>query len=362
MQDTCRRRHRVSLLVGAVAAGLLVVGLAIPTAKAATASGWTIVTGAPVNQQNSNLLLGSTCSNSWNCWAVGGTFVSLNGGGGPSSLVEHWNGTSWTVGSGATIPGSTASLLWDVTCVTGSDCWAVGVDEPGNSGDPSPLAEQWNGSTWSVVPTPDLTGYLFSVTCVTSSDCWAAGTTATDDGNSDPLNGFILHWDGTSWSTTPTQPSGQTYDQFNSVTCTSASDCWAVGFAGPNAESNNFLPNVMPNVAGDGSLVEHWNGAAWTRHRVPLGAQPLGHLPGRRDLYHLRPVLGGGGDHGHQWQPVVHPGRPVERHQLVHGSQSQPVVRGNPDRRHLSRAPPGAGHRVPTASRAARTRTAHPAR
>ena len=276
MQDTCRRRHRVSLLIAAIAAGLLVVGLAVPTAKAATASGWTIVTGAPVNPQNSNLLLGSTCSNSWNCWSVGGSFSSLNGGGGPSALFEHWSGTSWTAGSGATIPGSSASLLWDVTCVTGSNCWAVGVDEPGNNGDPSPLAEQWNGSTWSVVPTPDVTGYLFSVTCVTSADCWAAGTTTTDDGNSDPLNGFILHWDGTSWSTTPTQPSGQTYDQFNSVTCASASDCWAVGFAGPNALSNNFLPNVMPNVAGDSSFVEHWDGSAWTITAAPSAPSPSG--------------------------------------------------------------------------------------
>jgi len=277
MQDTCRRRHRVSLLIAAIAAGLLVVGLAVPTAKAATASGWTIVTGAPVNQQNSNLLLGSTCSNSWNCWAVGASIANLNSNGAFSALFEHWNGTSWTAGSGATVPGSSASLLWDVTCVTASNCWAVGVDDPGNSGDPSPLAEQWNGSTWSVVPTPDVTGYLFSVTCVTSADCWAAGTTTTDDGNSDPLNGFILHWDGTSWSTTPTQPSGQTYDQFNSVTCASASDCWAVGFAGPNAESNNnFLPNVMPNVTGDDSFVEHWDGSAWTITGAPSAPSPAG--------------------------------------------------------------------------------------
>ena len=276
MQETCHPRHRVKLLIAAVAAGLLVIGLAVPTAKAATAAGWTIVTGAPVNQQNSNLLLGSTCSNSWNCWAVGGSIANLNNNGAPSALFEHWDGSAWTAGSGATIPGTSASLLWDVTCVTASDCWAVGVDEPGTQGDPSPLAEQWNGSTWSVVPTPDVTGYLFSVTCVTSTDCWAAGTTTTDDGNSDPLNGFILHWDGTSWSTTPTQPSGQTYDQFNSVTCTSASDCWAVGFAGPSAESNNFLPNVMPNVAGDGSFVEHWDGSAWTVTDAPSAPSPSG--------------------------------------------------------------------------------------
>ncbi len=141
---------------------------------------------------------------------------------------------------------------------------------------PSPLIEQWDGSTWSAVHAPSMSGILFSVTCTGPSSCWAAGTTLTDDNQSDPLNGFIDHWDGSSWTKASTAPSGQTYDQFNSVTCSGPSDCWAVGFAGPNQQNNNFLPNVAPNVAGDQALVERWNGAHWTKVTLPAATSPDG--------------------------------------------------------------------------------------
>jgi hypothetical protein len=276
MHKTRRGRgYLAGLLVGALCAGLLVMGMAVPVAKAAATSGWTIVAGADVNLQNSNLALGSTCTDTWNCWAVGGTIANLNKNGTPTALFEHWNGSSWTANPGAALS-TPLSLLWDVTCVAASDCWAVGIEKSDNSAGPTTLAEHWDGSNWSVVATPDTAGYLFSVTCTASNDCWAAGTTTTDDGNSDPLHGFIDHWNGATWSSTPTQPTGQTYDQFDSVTCAGASDCWAVGFAGPNAESNNFLPDVVPNVAGDSALVEHWNGLDWTIVDAPSAPSPLG--------------------------------------------------------------------------------------
>ena len=103
-----------------------------------------------------------------------------------------------------------------------------------------------------------------SVTCTSGTNCWASGTTQTDSANSNPLNGFMDHWDGSSWSQVATAPSGQTYDSFNSVTCTSASNCWTVGFAGPNAVSFGFLPSTLPNAVGDQSLIEHWDGVSWT--------------------------------------------------------------------------------------------------
>jgi hypothetical protein len=118
-------------------------------------------------------------------------------------------------------------------------------------------------------------GYLFSVVCNSTADCWAVGTSVAAD-NSGPLNGIIDHWDGSSWTQAGTAPSGQTYDQFNSVACTGASDCWAVGFAGPNRQQSNFLPNVAPNVAGDGAFAEHWDGLSWSVASVPQAIAPLG--------------------------------------------------------------------------------------
>ena len=62
------------------------------------------------------------------------------------------------------------------------------------------------------------------------------------------------------FATTPTPPSWSTVSSpnanaaqtFNAVACTSASDCWGVG--------NRYNTNVWRDV----TLIEHWNGTAWT--------------------------------------------------------------------------------------------------
>jgi hypothetical protein len=167
-------------------------------------------------------------------------------------------------------------MLWGVACATASDCWAVGGKQLGTDPGPVALAEHWDGASWSVTTLPATHGFLFSVTCTSPAGCWAVGTTTTDNDQTDPLNGFIDHWDGTSWSQAPTQPSGQAFDGFNSVTCGSASDCWAVGFAGPNPVANGFLPDVAPRVAGDDAFIEHWDGTGWTVADTPGANGPNG--------------------------------------------------------------------------------------
>ncbi len=271
------RSIQACLLAGVLAAAILVVvGTAEPTAKAATPSGWNIVTAATTGPQQSNLLFGTTCTSSWNCWAVGVADENFGNNFPPYALIEHWDGSSWTVSSAVNPPGMALSALWGVTCVTTSDCWAVGTQQVNKTPAPVTLAEHWNGVSWSVVATPPTNGYLFSVTCTSASDCWAAGTSVTDNGNTDPLHGIMDQWNGTSWTAVPTQPSGQPADQFNSVACVSASDCWAVGFAGPNPLNNNFLPNIMPETIGANAFIEHWNGTSWTVTPAPTVAGPQG--------------------------------------------------------------------------------------
>jgi hypothetical protein len=264
----------MALCSGAVVAGLLVLATAVPTARASTSSGWSIITSPSTGSSQSDLLMGTACTNAWNCWAVGGAFSSLGNNSQPNAMVDHWNGSTWSVGPNVTPADSQASLLWSVNCVTASDCWAVGAQEAGSAQSPVILAEQWNGSVWSVVPTPSVSGYLFSVTCTGASDCWAVGNNL--DNQKNPLNGIIFHWDGTQWSQVPRASSGQPYDQFDSVTCTTSTDCWAVGYAGPNQIQYNLVPGVAPNVAGSTTLIEHWNGADWSVVATPGVASPLG--------------------------------------------------------------------------------------
>ncbi len=254
-------------------ATMVVFGTAVPVAQAASTSGWTIVSGATTVPGSSNFLFGTTCATAWDCWAAGVTIDNINSQHSqPTALLEHWDGTAWTVDPSAAPRGPKFSALWDVTCVNPSDCWAVGAQGTSGGGTPVPLFERWDGSNWSVVASPPAHGELFSVTCVSATDCWATGVNVTNDSNADPLDGFIDHWNGSSWTLAPTAPSGQAHDQFNSVTCSTASDCWAVGFAGPNALSDNFLPNIMPQVSGGQAFVEHWNGDDWSV--VPAATAP----------------------------------------------------------------------------------------
>ncbi len=269
-----RRVPSIGLCVGVVVASLFVLMVALPSPVGATESGWNIVPSPNSGPTESSFLMGTACPNAWSCWAVGGVFSSLGNNSQPSALIDSWNGSTWSVGPDVAPPDTQASLLWSVDCVSSSDCWAVGAQEPDGQQQPQTLAENWNGTTWSVVPTPAVAGYLFSVTCSNASDCWAVGDDL--DGQQNPLNGIIYHWDGSQWSQSATAASGQAFDQFASVACSSSSDCWAVGYAGPDQLQYNFLPGVAPSVVGAAALVEHWDGTDWSIVPTPAASPPLG--------------------------------------------------------------------------------------
>ena len=191
------------------------------------------------------------------------------------SRIEHWNGGSWSLASTPAIPEANGGGLFSVTCVNGSDCWAVGA-VLGVAGDGSPagsLTEHWDGSSWSMVPSPtpagDVGALLQGVSCTSTSNCWAVGF-GTDD-NGENLNSVSEHWDGTSWSLVSSGATGQSFDQLDNVHCISASDCWADGNAGPVQQNPNFLP-IFPGAVGDQGLIEHWDGVMWSV--VPSPSEP----------------------------------------------------------------------------------------
>jgi hypothetical protein len=63
-------------------------------------------------------------------------------------LIEHWNGTRWTVAASPAVD----AVLFGVSVSATDDAWAVGVDaisyETGESPHPFALAEHWNGKRW----------------------------------------------------------------------------------------------------------------------------------------------------------------------------------------------------------------------
>jgi hypothetical protein len=148
------------------------------------------------------------------------------------------------------------------------------LQPPAAQGSASAIAEHWNGSSWTLVNLPPTAGYLYSVACPSSDDCWAVGSTL--DTNDNPLQSYVLHWNGSAWTNATIPPSGQNYDMLDSVTCTGVANCWAVGVAGPNSINTNNFPNVSPNVQEADTWFLHWDGTSWSGSPTSDPSSPNG--------------------------------------------------------------------------------------
>src|SRR5229473_1064862 len=93
------------------------------------------------------------------------------------------------------------SSLGGAAVIAPGDMWAVGAI---GTGPFQPLAEHFNGTGWSVVPTPALSGALGRVAGAAGNDVWAVG----DQAQGSSVNTLIEHWDGTRWSVSISKPSG----------------------------------------------------------------------------------------------------------------------------------------------------------
>src|SRR4029077_21268961 len=116
--------------------------------------------------------------------------------------------------------------------------------------------EHWDGNSWSIVQSPITNTYaqLNDVTCLSPSQCWAVGSYYT--GYGDPLyltssQTLVERWDGASWSIVSSPNPGTKYNGFNELACTSAAGCWAVG-------------SFQNDTGGGGPLIQHWDGVSWT--------------------------------------------------------------------------------------------------
>jgi hypothetical protein len=263
--------------------------------------GWTIASSAPVASGDTTFLNGLAATGPSDVWTVGSdtnsSFTTTQG------LIEHWNGQSWTRSTGAA--GEPAgSTLVAVSADNGSDAWAVGYSRDPSTFWTSPLIERWNGSRWSVVS--GASSYpvgpynrLETVVALSASDIWALGVTGRHPG---PV---FEHFNGATWSIVPQPASG--YDTYlDAITARASNDIWAVGgtnvtdtliehwdgvawhiVPSPNVTGPGSVSNVLTGVsslgAGDvwavgsslhsgatySTLAEHWDGSSWTITPAP---------------------------------------------------------------------------------------------
>jgi hypothetical protein len=176
----------------------------------------------PNQGPNFNTLFGVTDSAGL-AWAVG---VHLDQHYQDRALIESWDGHAWNVIDNPQ-PGSTRDLLFGVSADSPSDVWAVG-DQQSSDGIFQTLVEHWDGTAWTVVPSPDPGGtgnHLYGVDAVSPTDVWAVGQQL---GTSAPDEALIEHWDGTTWSVVPSPAPGGASVLLDGVTVQN-NEAWAVG-------------------------------------------------------------------------------------------------------------------------------------
>jgi len=86
--------------------------------------------------------------------------------------------------------------LTGVSCTSSTYCAAVGWYAPNSYTLGHTLIEAWDGTTWSIEPSPDPSNagdILNGVSCTSPTSCMASGSKTTG-------RTLIESWDGTSWS------------------------------------------------------------------------------------------------------------------------------------------------------------------
>jgi hypothetical protein len=197
---------------------------------------------------SSNQLNGVAAVSASNVWAVGYAYSSASTGV-SQTLTEQWNGTRWNAVSSPNV-GTLSNSLNAVTVVSANDIWAVGYSHT-SSNFLQTLTLHWNGTSWSVVSSPSpgtSTNQLNSVAVVSASDIWAVGFFFTTSGLQETLT---EQWNGKSWNVV-TSPNVGSQSLLYGVAVVSASDIWAVG---------NYFNTTFSNFE---TLTEHWNGTNWS--------------------------------------------------------------------------------------------------
>jgi hypothetical protein len=131
------------------------------------------------------------------CTAVGTYDVP----GSARTLAERWNGSTWTVQS---TPAKVDGVLYAVSCASATTCTAAGDGDIFPQG-VFPVAEVWQHGKWSVQKTVNPPNSFFKqfngVSCVSATDCRAVGGYINGStGVSVPL---AEAWNGTTWTLQP---------------------------------------------------------------------------------------------------------------------------------------------------------------
>jgi len=188
------------------------------------------------------LLIGVAAQSSNDIWAVGQNVTQ--------TLVEHWNGRQWVAVPSPNV-GSAYNTLHAVCIISHNDAWAVGYSLSLGT-DNVYILMHWDGTSWSLVNGPPAnSSILLSVKAFATDDVWAVGYKDYDNTHGTSST-FTLHWDGTTWSEIPTPNATTGFNNLIGVDGNAPDDVWAVGYSSL------------------GGLAMHWDGISWTVVPTPV--------------------------------------------------------------------------------------------
>ena len=175
-------------------------------------------------------------SSATDVWAVGSSRI----GAAYKPLIEHYDGAGWRSIPGAQLPaGTLAGGLISVSAASKNDVWAVGY-RTGGTGYRT-LVEHFDGTRWSVQSSPSpgtLENVLLGVTAAGPNNVWAVGYRKDDTVD----RALIEHYDGTKWTTVASPSAIGAFDVLRGVAVVpTTGEVWAVGFTFDIA-SGGFRP------------------------------------------------------------------------------------------------------------------------
>jgi hypothetical protein len=313
------RRRLALVTAGALAAlsGPLTCGAAAASPPSGqTPARWAIQASPNEPHEPASELSGVACQVDGACMAVGYYTTRTGEPRHQYSLTERRVGSRWSLVPTPSVPGASATTLDGVSCPAADRCIAVGFAVlPHYAGVDKALTEEWNGTTWTVLPAPlppgrDPLVTLSAVSCPVRTFCLAVGGYVSSLAAGAEEQPLAYAWNGTAWSVLRApNPRAENGSAFTSVDCVSADRCevdadyayadiaqsvLAYGFsAGTWSKQRQVNPAGQESNSDDGvacisvascesagtwtpedpgvpaGLAEQWSGGRWIRQELP---------------------------------------------------------------------------------------------
>jgi hypothetical protein len=240
------------LAVGSAQGGLA------PLAEWWDGTAWSVVSPPPPGQNQYASFSGVSCVSPILC-TVAGSFIGENG---DQPLIEVWNGSSWAQQTVPAPADAIEPILSAISCFSTDICEATGLSN--SYEDPEPFAVQWNGTAWSDVTVPQPAGAslasLPGLSCAGATTCVAVGYYF--DATSNSYRPLAETWNGSSWSIGSVPLPASADGRLAAVSCPSIGECTATG------------EDTM-STGQDLILADVWDGTAWSKQSIPAtGVEP----------------------------------------------------------------------------------------